>query len=97
MPDLIDPQTIPTISSQFRLQWEPAQNAHVLLYPEGMVKLSDSAAEILTRVDGSSSVEMIIEELERIFPGADLSSDVLEFLSVARDRGWIAVSSVRHS
>jgi coenzyme PQQ biosynthesis protein PqqD len=24
----------------FRLQWEPAQNAHVLLYPEGMVKLN---------------------------------------------------------
>jgi pyrroloquinoline quinone biosynthesis protein D len=31
----------------FRLQWEPAQNAHVLLYPEGMVKLNQSAGEIL--------------------------------------------------
>jgi pyrroloquinoline quinone biosynthesis protein D len=29
-----------TISKLFRLQWEPAQNAHVLLYPEGMVRLN---------------------------------------------------------
>ena len=36
----------------FRLQWEPAQKAHVLLYPEGMVKLNGSAGEILKRCDG---------------------------------------------
>jgi pyrroloquinoline quinone biosynthesis protein D len=97
MPELVNQHDIPIISWQFRLQWEPAQNAHVLLYPEGMVKLSDSAAQILKRVDGSSSVAMIIRELERLFPGADLTSDVLEFLSIARERGWIAISSGRHS
>lgn len=97
MPEFINPQDTPIISSQFRLQWEPAQNAHVLLYPEGMVKLSDSAAQILNRVDGSSSVAVIIQELERIFPEADLRSDVVEFLSIARERGWIALSSVEHS
>ena len=35
---------------RFRLQWEPAQDCHVLLYPEGMVKLNQSAGEILKRV-----------------------------------------------
>jgi pyrroloquinoline quinone biosynthesis protein D len=97
MSELVNQHDIPIISWQFRLQWEPAQNAHVLLYPEGMVKLSDSAAQILKRVDGSSSVAMIIRELERLFPGADLTSDVLEFLSIARERGWIAISSGGHS
>jgi len=29
----------PEVASGFRLQWEAAQNAHVLLFPEGMVKL----------------------------------------------------------
>ena len=29
----------PALGRGFRLQWEPAQKAHVLLYPEGMVKL----------------------------------------------------------
>jgi pyrroloquinoline quinone biosynthesis protein D len=97
MPELVNLKDIPVISSQFRLQWEPAQEAHVLLFPEGMVKLSDSAAQILKRVDGGSSVAVIIQELERAFPGAELRSDVLEFLSIARERGWIAISSVSHS
>jgi pyrroloquinoline quinone biosynthesis protein D len=85
------PGDIPVIPPRFRLQWEPAQNAHVLLYPEGMVKLSESAAQILKRIDGNSSVSAIIEDLERSFPGADLKSDVLEFLAVAHERGWIMI------
>lgn len=97
MREFINPQDIPIIASQFRLQWEPAQNAHVLLYPEGMVKLSDSAAQILRQINGSSSVTMIIEELQRIFPGADLRSDVIEFLNTALQRGWIAISPLRNS
>jgi pyrroloquinoline quinone biosynthesis protein D len=90
------PDDVPIIPSRFRMQWEPAQNAHVLLYPEGMVKLSDSAAHILKRVDGVASVSAIIRDLERSFPGADLRSDVLEFLSIARQRGWIVISSGPH-
>ncbi len=31
---------VPAIARHFRFQWEPAQTAYVLLYPEGMVKLS---------------------------------------------------------
>jgi pyrroloquinoline quinone biosynthesis protein D len=85
------PEDVPVVLSRFRLQWEPAQKAHVLLYPEGMVKLSESAAQILNRVNGSASVANIIADLERSFPGADLKSDVLEFLTIAHERGWIAI------
>ena len=35
---------VPAFRPGYRLQWEAVQNAHVLLYPEGMVKLNDSAA-----------------------------------------------------
>ena len=42
---------LPKLSRLFRMQWEEAQNAHVLLYPEGMVKLNQSAAEILKRCE----------------------------------------------
>ena len=38
------------ISRHFRLQFEPAQSAWVLLYPEGMVKLTGSAGEIMKRM-----------------------------------------------
>jgi pyrroloquinoline quinone biosynthesis protein D len=87
----VTPEDIPLIAARNRLQWEPAQNAHVLLYPEGMIKLSDTAAEILKRVDGSTTVARIIADLEQAFPGADLRGDVLEFLNTAYERGWISI------
>ena len=81
---------VPQVSRPFRLQYEAAQSAWVLLYPEGMVKLSGSAGEIMQRVDGRRSVDAVIRELESTFPGAaDLRHDVLQFLEVARGRGWI--------
>ena len=84
-------QLVPVLVPMFRLQWEPAQEAHVLLYPEGMVKLSGSAAEILRRVDGQRDVGAIITELEQTFPGIDLAEDVINFLNQARDNGWITL------
>jgi pyrroloquinoline quinone biosynthesis protein D len=82
---------VPAISARSRLQWEVAQQSHVLLYPEGMVKLSYSAAEILKRVDGLAAVADIIATLELTYPGADLRTDVVEFLNTAYERGWITV------
>ncbi len=73
----------------YRFQWEPAQEAFVLLYPEGMVKLGGSAAEILKRVDGAASLSAIVAGLEQAFPGVDLRRDVIEFLEHAHAKGWI--------
>jgi pyrroloquinoline quinone biosynthesis protein D len=80
----------PAIASLYRLQFEPAQQAWVLLYPEGMVKLNATAAEVLRRCDGATSVEKLITGLERDFAPADLRADVCHFLGDAHGRGWIA-------
>jgi len=87
----MDEQQIPALANGFRFQWEPAQNSHVLLYPEGMKVLSDSAAEIIQLIDGSSSVASIVAKLEKKFPEADLCDDVHEFIATAIDEGWIHV------
>jgi pyrroloquinoline quinone biosynthesis protein D len=79
----------PAIRHGFRLQWEPAQNAHVMLYPEGMIKLNASAAEILRRCDGSHTVEEIIAELERVFQMAGLKDEIGQFLTAAAGHGWL--------
>ena len=79
----------PTITRGFRLQWEPAQNAHVLLYPEGMVKLNGSAGEILKRCDGSRDVDAIVADLERAFEAIGLTKDVNAFITLAVERKWI--------
>ncbi|MGO1750509.1 MAG: pyrroloquinoline quinone biosynthesis peptide chaperone PqqD [Marinobacter sp.] len=77
----------------FRFQWEPAQQCHVLLYPEGMVKLNDSAGAILNEVDGQRNVADIVSALEQKFPNAGaLTSDVCEFLEHARNQHWLELS-----
>lgn len=77
------------ISPKYRFQWEEAQRAWVLLYPEGMVKLNESAGEILKFCDGRRALAEIVHELKRQFPGADLEGDVREFLKVAHEQGWV--------
>ena len=79
----------PRIARLYRLQWEEAQNAHVLLFPEGMVKLNQSAGEILRRCDGSRSVADLIADLETAFSATNLKADVEAFLAHARSRGWL--------
>ena len=79
----------PSVSRHFRLQWEEAQSTWVLLYPEGMVKLNQSAAEIMRRCDGQRSVTEIVADLERTFNANGLIDDVLAFLDMARKQRWI--------
>lgn len=79
----------PRVAKMFRLQWEPAQQAHVLLYPEGMVKLNQSASEILKRCDGSRDLSTLVSELEQAFGSTGLQQDVEDFLQAAADQGWI--------
>jgi pyrroloquinoline quinone biosynthesis protein D len=79
----------PALNKLFRLQWEPAQNAHVLLYPEGMVKLNQSAAEILKRCDGTRDMDALIADLEQAFSTTGLGPEVRSFMTEARSRGWL--------
>ena len=79
------------IAPGFRLQWEEAQDAHVLLYPEGMVRLSESAGAILSRCDGERTADGVVDSLKEAFPGVDLEADVVEFLEVALGKGWIVL------
>ena len=73
----------------FRLQWESAQNAYVLLYPEGMVKLNQSAGEILKRCDGTRALDAVIAELETAFNTSGIDGEVRAFDDQARARGWL--------
>lgn len=80
----------PRLSRLFRLQYEPVQKASVLLYPEGMVKLNDSAAEILRRCNGVRSVDSIVAELEILFAVQGIGPQVRDMLQEGVRRGWIS-------
>ena len=81
------------VAKGFRLQWEPAQNAHVLLYPEGLVKLNGSAGEILRRCDGVRTLRDIVADLEDTFKQTGLAPDVQDFVVYAREQGWLEVAA----
>jgi pyrroloquinoline quinone biosynthesis protein D len=85
--DVLDAR--PRVAGLFRLQWEAAQNAWVLLYPEGMVKLNGSAGEIMKRCDGTQNTRAIVAALETEFGVENLRADVLAFLDMARQNRWI--------
>ena len=89
MPIELKNETILEIVPAFRVQWEEVQNCHVVLYPEGMVKLSQSAGEIMKRIDGEKSVIDIIDDISNAFDGVDVKEDVMKFLEVVYGNGWI--------
>ena len=72
-----------------RLQWEPAQEAHVLLYPEGMVQLNGSAGAIMSRCDGQRTVDEIVADLEQSFGASGLAADVNAFVAFALQKRWL--------
>ncbi|MHB2062773.1 pyrroloquinoline quinone biosynthesis peptide chaperone PqqD [Pseudomonas monsensis] len=87
-----DRSKIPTWRPGYRFQYEPAQKGHVLLYPEGMIKLNDSAALIGGLIDGERDVAAIIATLDAQFPGVpELGDDIEQFMEVARAQHWITL------
>ena len=79
----------PAIARGMRLQWEAAQEAHVLLYPEGMVRLNGSAGAIMSRCDGVRTVAEIVTDLEQAYGATGLSGDVAAFVALALEKRWL--------
>lgn len=82
---------IVSIAHGYRLQHEQAQEGWVLLYPEGMVKLNQSAAEIMRRCDGKRALAEVIDLLEKDFEQTGLTDDVLGFAGVALQQKWLTI------
>ncbi|MBA0038229.1 pyrroloquinoline quinone biosynthesis peptide chaperone PqqD [Pantoea sp. BIGb0393] len=81
---------IPAFRRGYRMQWEAAQESHVVLYPEGMAKLNETATAILELVDGKQDVAAITATLDARFPEAGgVGDDVKEFLQSAVEQKWI--------
>lgn len=85
----IKPDQLVKFSPLHRLQWEDAQQKYVILYPEGMVELNQSSAEILKCCDGTRNLPQIVAELEEKFATTGLSNDITQFLEIALKNGWI--------
>ncbi|HRP98502.1 MAG TPA: pyrroloquinoline quinone biosynthesis peptide chaperone PqqD [Rhodocyclaceae bacterium] len=83
----------PRHSPRHMFRWEQSQNAWLLLYPEGVIKLNAVAGEILKRCNGANDVAALLDELVGVFdaPAEAVREGTLSFLTTARDKGWIVV------
>jgi pyrroloquinoline quinone biosynthesis protein D len=84
------PVDCPKLNSKYLFRWEKSQDAHILLYPEGVIKLNASAAEILKRCSGELTVSEIVAQLNDVFVGApDIEGSIYKFLEASHAKGWI--------
>ena len=60
------------LSAQYRFQWEEAQNCYVLLYPEGLIKLGQSSAEILKQFLEPQNFKDALSNLQAKFPDSKI-------------------------
>ena len=82
---------VPRVAAKARLQWDGARDRHILLYPEGLVALNPTAAEILGLCDGRRSVAEIVAVLtSRYGPGdGDITADVQALLAGLAAKGLV--------
>lgn len=77
-----------------RLRFDRVRGQHVLLKPEEVTELNESAHEILALCGGGRSEEDIIASLRERYPDADaqeLAADVHEFLQEALETQWLSI------
>ena len=81
--------TRPRLVTGARLRYDDVREEHVLLIPEGVVRLNPTAAEVLELCDGERSLDDIVGSLSARYEGADLRGDVLELVDAMAQKGLV--------
>jgi coenzyme PQQ biosynthesis protein PqqD len=81
--------TRPRLVTGARLQYDDVREEHLLLIPEGAVRLNPTAAEVLELCDGERSLDEIVGALSERYQGADLRDDVLGLVDGLTEKGLV--------
>ena len=81
--------TRPRLTTGARLQYDDVREEHVLLVPEGAVRLNPTAAEVLELCDGERSLDDIVGALSARYDGADLGDDVRGLVDAMAQKGLL--------
>jgi pyrroloquinoline quinone biosynthesis protein D len=79
----------PRLVNGARLQYDDVREEHLLLIPEGAVRLNETAAQVLELCDGQRSLDDIAAALSLRYSGADIADDVRELLGAMGERGLV--------
>jgi pyrroloquinoline quinone biosynthesis protein D len=81
--------TRPRLATGARLRYDEVREEHLLLIPEGAVRLNPTAAEVLGLCDGERSLDDIVGALSARYGGADLRDDVVELVDAMAQKGLV--------
>ena len=77
------------MASKARLHWDEVRERHVLLYPEGLVTLNETAAAILQLCDGERPVDQIVATLKFRYRADGIERDVTALLQGLAAKGLV--------
>ena len=81
--------THPRLVTGARLRYDEVREEHLLLVPEGAVRLNPSAAQVLELCDGERTVDDIVDVLSARYDGADLGADIRELVDGMAEKGLL--------
>jgi pyrroloquinoline quinone biosynthesis protein D len=81
--------TRPRLATGARLSYDDVREEHVLLIPEGAVRLNPTAAQVLELCDGERSLDDIAAALSERYDGADVRDDVVELVDAMAQKGLL--------
>jgi pyrroloquinoline quinone biosynthesis protein D len=81
--------TRPRLATGARLRYDEVREEHLLLIPEGAVRLNPTAAEVLGLCDGERSLDDIVGALSARYEGADLRDDIVELVGALAQKGLV--------
>ncbi len=84
----LDERSIPRLGRGVRLKHDKIRKRWMLLAPERMFELDAVAIEIVKRIDGTSDLGAIVDDLAASFNAErnQILADVLEFLEELADK-----------
>ncbi|WP_449539142.1 pyrroloquinoline quinone biosynthesis peptide chaperone PqqD [Ferdinandcohnia sp. Marseille-Q9671] len=97
----------PKLAQKGRLKFDRVRGKQLLLLPEKVVVLNETAASILVLCDGNESIHTITEKLRssletssdirtNALPGfEEMMADITKFLREMVDQGWVVMQDDR--
>jgi len=91
----VDAQTIPALPRGVRLRHDPARGSYVLLAPERVVKLDDTAHAVVAQIDGQRDLGAIAGQLATEY-SADMETilgDICQLVTGLHARGLLELKN----
>ena len=81
----------PRLADKARLKWDAVREKHLLLYPEGVLVLNQTAHDVLALCDGQHAVADIVKALatQHASDANAIDGDVKEILQRLADKSFV--------